>query len=92
MTLKDHTRYAMISNIIILLFAGVVFITYQYEKILLRNTIALGFPLVLHGWLEFRSKNKIIGYLFLAAGAICLMVFIILKRFDQLSASITDKK
>lgn len=148
MTPKDHTSYAMISDIIILLFAGVVFITYQYEKnlapeyllfsvqllilwfalriifriipqlkgwiligvlgwtvfesiwglgqlydywpskhALFKTTgsffnsgpfggfIALAFPLVLHGWLEFRSKNKIIGYLFLAAGAICLMVF-----------------
>lgn len=37
--------------------------------------IALIFPLVLHYWLFYRYKNKLIGYLFLFAGAVCLMVF-----------------
>ena len=37
--------------------------------------IALMFPLSLHYWLFYRYKNKLIGYFFLFAGAVCLMVF-----------------
>ncbi|WZX38400.1 O-antigen ligase family protein [Petrimonas sulfuriphila] len=37
--------------------------------------IALIFPLALHYWLFYRYKNKLTGYLFLFAGAVCLMVF-----------------
>lgn len=37
--------------------------------------IALIFPLVLYYWLFYRYKNKLISYLFLFAGAVCLMVF-----------------
>lgn len=37
--------------------------------------IALMFPLTLHFWLISRKKNKILEYLFLAAGIILLLVF-----------------
>jgi O-antigen ligase len=37
--------------------------------------IALMFPLALHYWLFYRYKNKLTAYLFLFAGAVCLMVF-----------------
>ncbi|WP_255417376.1 O-antigen ligase family protein [Proteiniphilum sp. X52] len=37
--------------------------------------VALMFPLALHYWLFYRDKNKLTRYLFLFAGAVCLMVF-----------------
>ena len=37
--------------------------------------IALMFPLVLHYWLIFKHKKRWIGYLFLFAGAVCMMIF-----------------
>ena len=37
--------------------------------------IALMFPLALHYWLVYRDKNKTVGYIFLFAGAVCLIVF-----------------
>lgn len=37
--------------------------------------IALMFPLVLHYWLTFRHRKRWIGYLFIFAGAVCMMIF-----------------
>jgi O-antigen ligase len=37
--------------------------------------IALILPLVLHYWLYYREKNKLLGYIFLTMGIICLLVF-----------------
>lgn len=37
--------------------------------------ISLMFPLILHCWIMYRGKNKIIEYAILAVGIICLLVF-----------------
>ncbi len=37
--------------------------------------IALMFPLALHFWIYFKCKNKFRGYVFLAVGIVCLLVF-----------------
>lgn len=37
--------------------------------------ISLMFPLILHYWIMYRGKNKIIEYAILAVGIICLLVF-----------------
>lgn len=37
--------------------------------------ISLMFPLILHYWIKFRGKNKILEYVVLAVGIICLLVF-----------------
>ena len=37
--------------------------------------IALMFPLTLHYWICFKHRNKLLAYIFLFVGAICLLVF-----------------
>lgn len=36
--------------------------------------IALMFPLTLHYWIYFKHRNKLLGYIFLFVGAVCLMI------------------
>ena len=37
--------------------------------------IALIFPIVLHYWLHYRNKNRILSYIFIFIGIVCMLVF-----------------